>query len=143
MWAEPRSDSEPRYSDPPSDFDRARDFDEWKAWVSSGGLEDFAKEHNLAPNFIERLLLVPEDIVQKYRQKLDDIPGLKAKLDATAFQWTGSMPDKYVRKFMAWAGDGEDSDDEDESESAEMTETSDTPVEDEMEKLECENEKAG
>ena len=59
---------------------RVRELQAYKDWVEAGGLERFAAEHNVKPDFADRLCDVKPDVAIAFYLKLATIPGLETTM---------------------------------------------------------------
>ncbi|KAI4667750.1 uncharacterized protein J4E88_010151 [Alternaria novae-zelandiae] len=59
---------------------RVRELQAYKDWVEAGGLDRFAAEHNVKPDFANRLCDVKPDVAIAFYLKLATIPGLETTM---------------------------------------------------------------
>jgi hypothetical protein len=106
---------------------RIRRHPEFDVWVASGGLQEFAAEHNLQPNFVDSLENLDGKLILAYFARLRTVPGLREEMVHTRGRPTRPMIDKFVQAAMAEAEgwDIDDDDDDDHAENDNDTETKD------------------
>ena len=90
------------------------DFPEWKRWALAGGLEEFAKLHNVHFSFV--LYSMPDELHKAYVDTILQDPDLRAAVDARKRR-RGKINNNLATSIMAliegW--DEEDSESEEES----------------------------
>ncbi|RMZ69057.1 hypothetical protein GMOD_00002969 [Pyrenophora seminiperda CCB06] len=106
---------------------RVRALQAYQDWVEDGGLERFAKKHNVNPDFIYHLSGTKPAVMVAYIAELEAIPGLKAMMLPPP---TGlCLSDESAQDGMAlaegWYTSEDETEDEDDKEQ--------TGIEDELE----------
>lgn len=78
---------------------------EWVAWFDAGGLDKFAKARGLPTDFTKNTHKVPFEVEKAYRETMNNIPGVKEKLDNTRIPM-GTPNQQTIWDAFELAGEG-------------------------------------
>jgi hypothetical protein len=126
------SQQQPAETESPFDWDgdepalvRVRRLPEFQSWVKSGGLAEFAKQHGVQPDFIDRTCDVEPTVMIAYYEKLRSIPALSWEMDYERRRKPGSKllsaaaVEAWMTLMEGWDIDEHDEDDEEQEEEKE------------------------
>jgi hypothetical protein len=102
-------------------YDRVRKLPEYEAWVESGGLDEFAKAHNVQPDFVDELFDAEPKVQIAYDAQLRTMPSLRAEMrrDTSPDQpfLSNAVAQKWILDYELgeyWEEDESDDDDKEE-----------------------------
>ncbi|KAF2123815.1 hypothetical protein P153DRAFT_391242 [Dothidotthia symphoricarpi CBS 119687] len=103
--------------------ERVKKLPEFHSWVAQGGLVEFAKAHNVEPDFADRLHDFKPAITIAYYAKLRTIPGLETVMSYNTFANMKTMSWESAQETMALAeGWNEEEEEEEEKKEEEKKE---------------------
>ncbi|KAF2124260.1 hypothetical protein P153DRAFT_411932 [Dothidotthia symphoricarpi CBS 119687] len=111
----PTTQSITRRPTPNTAIVRVKKLPEYQRWVELGGLDEFARDHNISPDFVNRLSEFKPAIRGAYYAKLRTIPGLEAEMAYHPPVHKSIISMAAAQRFMALA-EGWDEEDKEEKE---------------------------
>ncbi|KAF1839699.1 hypothetical protein BDW02DRAFT_593572 [Decorospora gaudefroyi] len=116
-----------RFGAPVPKIIRIRELQAYKDWVKNGGLERFAKAHNVEPDFLSYCSRVKFDVIRAFYHELATVPGLEAFMAPTPIADLPSIPFEYGIQIMqdtenGWSSGDDTEDEEDDGKQTERDE---------------------
>ncbi|KAF2249621.1 hypothetical protein BU26DRAFT_563525 [Trematosphaeria pertusa] len=112
-----------------------QEYAEYQAWVNAGGLDKFAKDNSLEPDFLSHLCSLPPATTSAYILAVHQIPGMSDAIAAHQRLWTGSSFEQGLQDIAAAYGDYDSSCSESEDETSKHEDSEQTGL--------CENQGEG